>query len=64
MAKHIKRRRLELGLFQRQVADIIGVRENTIYNWEHGIEPELIHMRLLSASSDTPPYLFRRSMIR
>ena len=44
MAKHIKRRRLELGLYQRQVAEIIGVRESTIYNWERGVEPELIHM--------------------
>jgi DNA-binding XRE family transcriptional regulator len=44
MAKNIKRRRLELGLYQRQVADIIGVREGTIPNWEHGVEPELIHM--------------------
>ena len=44
MAKHIKRRRLELRLYQRQVADIIGVRVGTIYNWERGVEPELIHM--------------------
>jgi len=32
---------MDLGLFQRQVADEIGVKECSIYNWEHGIEPEL-----------------------
>ena len=31
---HIKKRRLELGLYQRQVAKVIGVDECTITNWE------------------------------
>lgn len=31
---HIKKRRLELGLYQRQVAEIIGVDECTVTNWE------------------------------
>jgi DNA-binding XRE family transcriptional regulator len=33
---HIKKRRLELGLFQKQVAEIIGVDECTVTNWEKG----------------------------
>jgi DNA-binding XRE family transcriptional regulator len=32
--EHIKKRRLELGLFQAQVAKIIGVDESTVVNWE------------------------------
>ena len=31
---HIKKRRLELGLYQRQVAEVIGIDESTITNWE------------------------------
>jgi transcriptional regulator with XRE-family HTH domain len=34
LGDHIKRRRLELGLYQRQVAQIIGVDESTVTNWE------------------------------
>ncbi|MGD0589996.1 MAG: helix-turn-helix transcriptional regulator [Bacteroidota bacterium] len=40
--EHIKKRRLELGLFQSQVAKILGVTESTITNWEkHRSEPML-----------------------
>jgi transcriptional regulator with XRE-family HTH domain len=35
---------MDLGLFQREVADKIGVSEASVYNWERGIEPELVHM--------------------
>ena len=31
---HIKKRRLELGLYQRQVAKILEVDESTVTNWE------------------------------
>jgi DNA-binding XRE family transcriptional regulator len=31
---HIRKRRLDLGLFQKQVAEQIGVDEDTIYRWE------------------------------
>ena len=34
IGEHIKKRRLELGLFQMQVAAIIGVDECTVTNWE------------------------------
>jgi transcriptional regulator with XRE-family HTH domain len=34
---HIKKRRLELGLEQDQVADKIGVTWNSVSNWERGI---------------------------
>jgi transcriptional regulator with XRE-family HTH domain len=40
--EHIKKRRLELELYQSQVAEIIGVTESTITNWEkHRSEPML-----------------------
>lgn len=31
---HIRKRRFELGLFQRQVAELLGVDECTVTNWE------------------------------
>ena len=31
---------MDLGLFQREVAEIIGVTESSIWNWEHGMEPD------------------------
>jgi transcriptional regulator with XRE-family HTH domain len=41
IGEHILKRRIDLDLFQREVAEIIGVSEQTVCNWEHGIEPEL-----------------------
>ncbi len=41
---HIRKKRIDLGLFQRQVAEIIGVCEHTIYRWENGTEPEFVHI--------------------
>jgi transcriptional regulator with XRE-family HTH domain len=41
---HIRKKRLDLGLTQIEVAEIIGVQEGTLWNWEHGTEPELVHM--------------------
>jgi len=38
---HIRKKRMDLGLLQREVAEIIGVTESSIWNWEHGVEPEL-----------------------
>jgi transcriptional regulator with XRE-family HTH domain len=34
LGDHIRKRRLDLGLFQKQLAEQIGVSEETIYNWE------------------------------
>jgi DNA-binding transcriptional regulator YiaG len=34
LGDHIRTRRLDLGLFQSQVAEQIGVKEATINNWE------------------------------
>jgi transcriptional regulator with XRE-family HTH domain len=44
LGEHIRKRRLDLGLLQIEVARIIGVTESTVWNWEHEIEPELRHI--------------------
>jgi DNA-binding XRE family transcriptional regulator len=36
---HIRKKRLDLGLQQHEVAEAIGVTESTIWNWEHGTKP-------------------------
>ena len=44
LGEHIRKRRLDLGLLQVEVAARIGVTESTVWNWEHGTKPELIHI--------------------
>lgn len=36
MGDHIRRRRLDLGLWQRTLAERLGVREETLATWERG----------------------------
>lgn len=36
LGDHLRRRRLEFGLYQKNVAIQIGVTASTIWNWEHG----------------------------
>ncbi len=36
LGDHLRRRRLELGLYQKDVGIQIGVTASTIWNWEHG----------------------------
>jgi len=36
LGDHLRRRRLELGLYQKDVAAQIGVTTSSIWNWEHG----------------------------
>jgi predicted transcriptional regulator len=44
IGEHIRKKRLDLGLLQHELAETIGVTESTVCNWEHGTEPELRHM--------------------
>jgi DNA-binding transcriptional regulator YiaG len=42
---HIRKRRLDLGLFQREAGAQIGVDTATIFNWEsRGVKPEVHFM--------------------
>ena len=42
---HIRKRRLDLGLLQREVAKTIGVDASSVCNWENGrCEPEFGHL--------------------
>jgi site-specific DNA recombinase len=42
---HLRRRRLELGLLQRQVAEQLGVAQGTMHNWEKNrCQPRVQHM--------------------
>jgi transcriptional regulator with XRE-family HTH domain len=36
LGDHIRKRRLELGSFQKDVAERIGVDQTTVHNWERG----------------------------
>ena len=48
LGDHVRKRRLELGLFQRQVAELIGADKMTIANWEgQRSHPALIFMPAL-----------------
>lgn len=37
--EELKKRRENLGLTQKQLAEIFEVKENTVYRWESGILP-------------------------
>lgn len=39
---HLRKKRLDLGIYQKQVAEIVGVDATTIFNWENNrTEPDL-----------------------
>jgi transcriptional regulator with XRE-family HTH domain len=45
LGEHLKKRRLDLGLLQREVAEQVGASKATLLNWERGrSEPELRFM--------------------
>jgi transcriptional regulator with XRE-family HTH domain len=44
LGDHIKRRRLELGLYQAQLAPILGITESTITNWEKNRTNPTLHL--------------------
>jgi len=44
LGDHIKKRRIDLGLPQTHVANMLGVQESTVFNWEHNLsQPSLAH---------------------
>ena len=55
---HIKKRRLELGLLQREVAERIGVNETSIYDWEKHRTDPMLHLipRITQFVGYIPPF--------
>ena len=50
LGEALKKRRLDLGLLQREVADLLGVNTNTVTNWEvRRHSPSLTWSRKLNA---------------
>ena len=48
LGDHLRKKRLDLKLLQKDVARIIGVTESTIWNWEHGTDPEKRYMKRIN----------------
>lgn len=54
MLKNIKKLRIDKGLSQQQLADIIGVSQQSINKYEnHGVEPSIETLSLLADCFDT-----------
>lgn len=44
LGDHIRKQRLDLGLMQKDVAEILQVKKATIWNWENNrAEPDILH---------------------
>ena len=57
LGDHLGRRRLDLGLFQREVAGTLGVAEQTICNWEtNRTSPQLCFIPRILAFLGYDPY--------
>jgi transcriptional regulator with XRE-family HTH domain len=55
LGDHLRRRRLDLGLLQREVAEQLGVDATTVYNWErHRTEPAVRLILQIMRFLDTP----------
>jgi DNA-binding transcriptional regulator YiaG len=60
---HILKRRLELKLFQRELAQILGVNETSIYDWEKHRTDPMMHLipRITQFLGYTPPLFTRQT---
>jgi ribosome-binding protein aMBF1 (putative translation factor) len=56
---HVRAKRLVLGLFRREVAEMIGVDETTIYNWEsnRNAPAARVIQRVVEFLGYCPPFL-------
>ena len=54
---HLLKRRLELKLFQREVAQLLGVNETSVYDWERYRTDPMVHLipRITQFLGYTPP---------
>ena len=55
---HLLKRRLELKLFQREVAQLLGVNETSVYDWEKHRTDPMVHLipRITQFLGYTPPF--------
>ena len=44
IGEHIRKKRMDDSVLQYEIAEIIGVSVATIWNWEHGSEPDVKHV--------------------
>ena len=60
---HIKKRRLELGLLQREVAQLLEVNETSIYDWEKHRTDPMVHLipRITHFLGCTPPLFIEQT---
>ena len=56
IGEHVRKRRMDLGMLQREVAAKIGVTESSVWNWERGTEPELVHIPKIIAFLGYVPF--------
>jgi DNA-binding XRE family transcriptional regulator len=57
----IRSRRLDLGLTQKQIAEIIGVTETSIYNWERAMNPAVqIHRKIQDWLGETKSQMHQK----
>lgn len=66
MIENLKKLRLETGLSQQQLADVIGVSQQSINKYEnHGVEPDIATLIALAKCFDTSvDYLIGNTDIR
>lgn len=66
MIENLKKLRLETGLSQQQLADVIGVSQQSINKYEnHGVEPDIATLIALAECFDTSvDYLIGNTEIR
>lgn len=49
VGQHIRKRRIDLGLFQKEVASIIGISTDCITYWENGrAQPQIHYPKIIS----------------
>ena len=60
---HILKLRLELKLLQREVAQILGVNETSVYDWEKHRTDPMVHLipRITQFLGHTPPFFNRKT---
>ena len=64
LGDHIRTRRLELKLFQREVAQLLGVNETSVYDWEKHRTHPMMHLipRITQFLGYTPQFFSEQTI--